>query len=144
MGSVSGKSQLRNGKLELGVGLRESDAGPETGSDAEEEISVSAGGVELKGQPDIGFGVRAELFAQDADHGVGIAAQGDGTADDGFVAAEFSLPEPVAENHQPAAVGQVFLGGEGAAQQDGRAEEAGIAFRDVNAVEAVRDDLRRD
>jgi hypothetical protein len=39
-----------------------------------------------------------------------------------------------------AAVGSIFLGGEGAAEDDGRAEEAKVRFRNVDAVDLLRND----
>ena len=94
-------------------------------------------GIELEGQPDVGFGVGEEVLSQDADDGVGLVAQGERLADDVGIAAEFALPQAVAQHHDFAAVGRVFLRGEGAAQHDRRAEEAEVALGDVDAVDLL-------
>ena len=62
-----------------------------------------------------------------------------GGADDVGIAAEFALPEAVADDDDVAAVGGVFLRREGAAEHDGRAEEAEVGFGDVDAVDLLGD-----
>ena len=42
---------------------------------------------------------------------------------------KLALPQAVAEDDDFAAVGRVFLRGEGAAEHDGRAEEAEVVLR---------------
>ena len=98
---------------------------------------VGAVGIDLEGNPDVGFGIGDEGFSQDTDDGVGLVAEGDAGADDVGVAAELALPEAVADDHDVAAVGRIFLGGEGAAEDDGRAEEAEVGFGDVDAVDLL-------
>jgi hypothetical protein len=56
-----------------------------------------------------------------------------------LVATKLALPEAVADDHLVAAVGSVFLGCEGAAEQDGRAEEAEVGFRNVGPVDLLGD-----
>ena len=98
---------------------------------------VGAVGLDLEGNPDVGFGIGDEGFSEDTDDGVGLVAERDAGADDVGVAAELALPESVADDHDVAAVGGVFLRCEGAAEHDGRAEEAEVGFGDVDAVDLL-------
>ena len=54
------------------------------------------------------------------------------------IATKFALPQAVADDDDVAAVGGVFLGREGAAEDDGRAEEAKYRSVDVDAVDLLR------
>ena len=95
---------------------------------------VGAVGVDLEGQPDVGHRVGAELLADDAEDGIGLVAERKRGADNFRIAAEFALPESVADDDDVAAVGRVFLRREGAAENHGRAEEAEVRFGNVNAM----------
>ena len=127
-------AELVGGEFELGVGLGEGNAGLEAAGGEKVVALVGAVGVDLEGEPDVGFGIGDEGFSEDADDGVGLVAEREGGADDVGVAAEFALPEAVADDDDFAAVRGVFLRREGAAEHDGRAEEAEIGFGDVDAV----------
>ena len=100
---------------------------------------VGAVGVDLEGEPDVGGRVELEGRTDDANDGVWLIAERKRGADDVGIAAELALPEPVADDDHVAGGGGVFLGREGAAEDDGRAEEAEIRFGDVNAVDLFRD-----
>ena len=130
-------AELVGGDVELGVGLGEGYAGLEASGGEEEVALVGAVGVDLEGQPDVGFGVGDEGLAEDSDDGVWLVAEREGAADDVGIASEFALPEAVADDDDFAAVGRVFLRGEGAAQHDGRAKEAEVGFADVDAVDLL-------
>ena len=73
---------LAGRELQLRVGLGQGDAGFEQSGGLEEVALVGADRVELEGQPDVGFGIGEEVFAQDADDGVGLVAQREGLAHD--------------------------------------------------------------
>ena len=109
----------------------------EAAGDKEIVAQVGAVGLDLEGNPDVGLGIGEEGFSQDTDDGVGLIAEGDAGADDVGVAAELALPEAVADDHDVAAVGGIFLGGEGAAEDDGRAEEPEVRFGNVDAVDLL-------
>ena len=47
--------------------------------------------------------------AEDSDDGVGLVAEREGGADDVWIAAEFALPQSVADDDDFAAVGAIFL-----------------------------------
>jgi hypothetical protein len=55
-----------------------------------------------------------------------------------WIAAEFTLPQAVAEHHHLAAVGRILLRREGTAEHDRSAEEAEVSFRHVDAVDLLR------
>ena len=126
-------------EFELGVGLGEGDAGFETGGGHEVMTLVGAVGIDLEGEPEVGNGIGDEGFSDDAEDGVGLVAERERGADNVGVAAELALPEAVADDDEVAAVGGILLRREGAAEDDGRAEEAEVGFRDVDAVDLLRD-----
>ena len=130
-------AKLVGGELQLSVGLGERDAGLKACGGEKKVALVGAVGVDLEGQPDVGFRIGDEGLAEDSDDGVGLVAERERGADDVGIASEFALPEAVADDHDFAAVGRIFLRGEGAAQHDGRAEEAEIGFADVDAVDLL-------
>ena len=127
-------------EFQLGVGLGEGDARLEAAGDKEIVAEVGAVGIDLEGDPDVGLRIGDERFSQDTDDGVGLVAEGDAGTGDVGVAAELALPEAVADDHDVAAVGSLFLGGEGAAEDDGRAEEAEVGFGNVDAVDLLGND----
>ncbi len=100
---------LIGGQFELGVGLGQRHAGLEAAGDKKVVAQVGAVGLDLEGNPDIGLGIGDEGFSEDTDDGVGLVAERDGGADDVGVAAELALPEAVADDHDVAAVGGIFL-----------------------------------
>ncbi len=100
---------------------------------------VGAVGIDLKRQPDVGFGIGDVGFSDDAEDGIGLVAEGERGADDIRIAAELALPEAVADDDNFAAVGGIFLGREGAAKHDGGVEETKVGFGDVDAVDLLRD-----
>ena len=130
-------AELIGGEFELGVGLGEGDAGFEAAGDKEVVAQVGAVGIDLEGNPEIGLGIGDEGFSEHADDGVGLVAERDGGADDVGIAAELALPEAVADHDDVAAVRGVFLRREGAAEHDGRAEEAEVGFGDVDTVDLL-------
>ena len=68
-------AELVGGDLELRVGLGEGNAGLEACGGEEVVALVGAVGVDLEGQPDVGFGIGDEGFSEDADDGVGLIAE---------------------------------------------------------------------
>ncbi len=103
-------AKLVRGELQLGVGLREVYAGLESGGDEKVVALVGAVGVDLEGQPDVGFGIGDEGFSQDAEDGIRLIAERKGFADDVRIAAETALPQAIAEDDDIAAVGRILLG----------------------------------
>ncbi len=101
---------------------------------------VGAVGVDLEGNPDIGFGIGKEGFSEDPDDGAGLVAERDAGAHNVGIAAELTLPESVANHDDMAAVRGVFLRCEGAAKLDWRAKEPEIGFGDVEAVDLLGND----
>src|SRR5579859_4430624 len=95
---------------------------------------VGAVGIDLEWHPEVRFGISVELTAQNADHSVGLVAELNAGADDVLVAAEFPLPQAVAEDDNVTSVGRVLLRREGAAQHDRRSEEAEVCFAHVNSM----------
>ncbi len=66
---------LVGGQFELGIGLGKGHAGFQPAGGQEVVAVIGAVGIDLEGNPDIGFGVGDEGFSQDADDGVGLIAQ---------------------------------------------------------------------
>ena len=69
-------------EFELSVGLGEGNAGLEPAGNKEIVAVVGAVGIDLEGDPDVGFGIGDERFSEDTDDGVGLVAEGDAGADD--------------------------------------------------------------
>src|SRR5207253_3859311 len=74
----------------------------------------------------------------DADNRKGPAVDRDGAADDTWVAAKTSLPEPMTERDDAVTVGLIFVGGEGAPDLGLRAEHVEEAIGDVGGIVAFR------
>ena len=113
--------------LQGALGLGEGDAGFEASDGGKEEgaaLGDEAGGgnrlgVDGEGEIDIGsveLGESLEGGRSDAEDQVGAAVEFDGAAGDGGVAVEEALPEPMAEDGDGGAGGDVFFGAEGAAE----------------------------
>ena len=134
-------AEIGGGNLEAGLGLLHGHTGLEAPGRVEVVALVLGVGVELKGDPDIGRGAEfaeVEGGADDADHDVGIAAEGDGLAKNLRVAAKAPLPASLAQNHDFFAVRQVFLLGECASPYTGRAEETEIVGADLGGLKLLR------
>ena len=127
--------------------------------DGEEVALHRAVRIDLERQPEIGWpGLRLDGLgverAEHADDVVRLAVQRQRAADDGAVAAEAPFPEALAQDDDAAAIRQVFVRGEGAAGDDGCAEQAeelgadmggrdllGVALGEVDDAEAIRRDV---
>ncbi len=100
------------GDLEAGFGLIHGHAGFQAAADGEVVALVLGIGIELKGYPDIGGWTEfaeVEGGPDDADDDVGIAAEGDGFAEDLRVTGKAALPAGFAEDGDFLSVGRVFL-----------------------------------
>ena len=75
-------AELIGCELHLRVGLGQRHAGLEPPGGHEIVALVGAVGIELKGQPHVGFGIRDEGLSEHADDGVGLIAQREGGSDD--------------------------------------------------------------
>src|SRR5579859_5612674 len=95
---------------------------------------VGAVGIDLEWHPEVRFGIGVELTAQNADHSVWLIAELNAGADDVLIAAEFPLPQAIAEDDNVTAVGRVLLRREGTAQHDRRSEEAEVCLTRVNPM----------
>ena len=128
---------LSGGNPQLRVGLFQRDAGPEKAGDVEEVVHVVADRRKLERQPDIRFGIADETLSDDADDRVRLIAQEERLSDDVAITGKPVLPQAVAEHHHLAAVGRIFLRGEGSPQDDRSPEETEIALGNVNAIDLL-------
>lgn len=81
-------------------------------------------------------------FRDNPDDRIRLVAKGDCRTDNVRVAAKFALPETIAEDDDVPAVWRIFLGREGAANNDRCAEEAEVRFGDMNTVDLLRHSAR--
>ena len=86
-------AELIGGQAEGGVGLIEGYAGLQAGSHEEKRRVVIGVGGGLEGGAKVDGRVGNDRGADDADDGVGVAAEVDGAADELRVGAEAPLPE---------------------------------------------------
>ena len=116
------------------------DAGFQACHDVEVHGVVGTGGVDLERQPSVGWRVKLgrESGTGDSHDSIGHGAERDGFAGHLRVARKAALPQYVAEDGYVGDVGPIFAGSEGAADRDGRAEQAEIIGRDANSVDLFR------
>ena len=97
-------------------------------------------GIELKRNPDFGGGpevLKVEVLADDAGDGKRFAAKDHGFAEDGRVVIEAVFPDGLADDDDLRCAGRVFLSVEGAAVDDGDAEEGEIFCGDSGDAELL-------
>src|SRR5439155_11523685 len=96
---------------ELGIGLSDRDAGPES-RDQRERSPVAMIGVQQRRHryPDLGCFRKLEIRRHDADDGAGLVVDGDHASDNRWIAGVEPLPDGVAEESDAARTGSIFVG----------------------------------
>ena len=91
-------------------------------------------GRKLERQPQIGHRIGPEFRPRHAQHGIGLAAQGDRVAHDVCIASVLAFPQPITQHRHIPPVRRVFLCGECPSQHHGRAKQPKVRLRHVHPV----------
>jgi len=108
----------------VGLGGLNSDAGLQSRGDEQIVALVSAVGIGLQRDEDIGGRIGFECGRQDSDYGGGFTADIGGPADHVRIGTEVRFPKLIAEDRDARTIGRVFIGCEGAAKSGCDAEDA--------------------
>ncbi len=125
--------------MEPGLGLIQGDAGRQPADRSEVVPLVFRVRVELERNPDfwVSYQILNVEVAQHADYFVGIAAQGNGPADDVGIPIEAATPQLIAEHSDAVPAWTILFGAERAAKQDGRPEQTEEISRDLSRSELL-------
>src|SRR5579864_3717116 len=129
---------LLGGKLQLGIGHGQRNARFEPGCYYEVIGHVLRREIELIRQPEIPALLGNEAASDYAHHLIALAVKLDISADDVLITAEAALPQSVAEDNHMAAMRAILGGGEGAAREDGCAQQAKIIAGHMDALHLLR------
>ncbi len=126
--------------LQPGGGLGDRHAGLQLAGDVEVVALVVGVEIELEGHPHVGVGAEladVERLPDDADDGVGLAAQRDGAAQHVRIVSESPLPQALADQRHFGSVRRVFGGVEATAADDRHAEEREVVGRHLAGLELL-------